>query len=80
MIFDKNDKKYFFSHNFPFFQDIDVKSDQGSNYSIAPSQTSPTWSSRSSFCGSTGTGITSRKSQSSCGLSGMKHKAPPHVL
>ena len=50
--------------------EIDVSSDKGSTFTAIPPQSSPTWSSRSSVCGSTGTGITSRKSQSSCGMSG----------
>ena len=37
---------------------------------VNPPPSSPTWSSKSSVCGSTGTGITSRQSQSSCRLSG----------
>ena len=42
-----------------------------SEKSFAPvGPSSPTWSSKSSMCGSTGTGMTSRQSQSSCRLSG----------
>ena len=41
-----------------------------SEKSYVQGPSSPTWSSKSSMCGSTGTGMTSRQSQSSCRLSG----------
>ena len=49
----------------PNASDTSVKS-----FANAGGPPSPTWSSKSSMCGSTGTGITSRHSQSSCRLSG----------